>query len=187
MNQTYQIVLILKGVVQRSDPLTISIHQDVSLFSETSCLKEERGRSHCQHQQVVFTGWIYMDVLWDYLKLLNRGLYSSEFSLHKWQAKESLQACSYAFSHSNSDCDLKKKKKKNIKKKTHKPIQANTKSLFHNISLKARKMIIYHCKSGSSEKDPCENISQCYIWKYIKILIFLHCSSSYRHCKHDRK
>lgn len=44
MNQTYQIVLILKGIVQRSDPLTISIHQDISLFSEASCLKEERGK-----------------------------------------------------------------------------------------------------------------------------------------------
>jgi len=55
MNQTYQIVLILKGIVQGSNPLTVSIHQNISLFSEASCLKEERGKSHYQHQQVVFT------------------------------------------------------------------------------------------------------------------------------------
>jgi len=30
-----------------------------------------------------------MDVSWDYLKLLNRGVYSLEFSLHKQQASES--------------------------------------------------------------------------------------------------
>lgn len=168
MNQTYQIVLVLKGIVQCSNPLAISIHQDISLFSEASCLKGERGKSHCQHQQVVFTGWIYMDVLWDYLKLLNRGLYSLEFSLHKWQARESLQACSQAFSHSNPDCNLKnektkkqprkKKQPQNQKtqnqqpkhtpqntKKNHKPIRVNCEALFHNVFLKARKMITCHC------------------------------------------
>lgn len=154
MNQTYQIVLVLKGIVQCSNPLTISIHEDISLLSEASCLKEERGKSHCQHQQVVFTGWIYMDVLWDYLKLLNRGLYSLEFSLHKWQARESVQACSQAFSHSNPDCDLKKTETKQNNpanthppqhQKAHKPISVNTESLFHNVFLKARKMVTCHC------------------------------------------
>lgn len=37
-DHTYQIVFILKRIVQRSNPLTVSIHQNISLFSETSGL-----------------------------------------------------------------------------------------------------------------------------------------------------
>lgn len=36
----YQIILILKGVVQGGDPLTISIHQHVAFFPETCRLQE---------------------------------------------------------------------------------------------------------------------------------------------------
>lgn len=36
--QAYQVVLILKGVVQRRDPLAVTIHQHITLFSKASCL-----------------------------------------------------------------------------------------------------------------------------------------------------
>lgn len=35
---TYQVVLVLEGVVQRGDPLTVPVHQHVSLFPETGRL-----------------------------------------------------------------------------------------------------------------------------------------------------
>lgn len=36
--QAYQVVLILKGIVQCSDPLAVTVHQHVALFSETRSL-----------------------------------------------------------------------------------------------------------------------------------------------------
>lgn len=38
----YQIILILKGVVQGGDPLAISIHQHVALFLKTGRLQKKK-------------------------------------------------------------------------------------------------------------------------------------------------
>ncbi len=43
--KAYQEVVILKGVVQSGDPLTVSIYQHIPLLSETRCL--ERRRQIC--------------------------------------------------------------------------------------------------------------------------------------------
>ena len=37
-SHTYQVIFILKGIVQRGDPLAVPIHQHVALFPETSRL-----------------------------------------------------------------------------------------------------------------------------------------------------
>lgn len=46
----YQIILILKGVVQGGDPLAISIHQHVTFFPKTSRLQKKKINLRCKFQ-----------------------------------------------------------------------------------------------------------------------------------------
>lgn len=38
VTHTYQVIFILKGIVQRGDPLTVPVHQHIAFFPETSRL-----------------------------------------------------------------------------------------------------------------------------------------------------
>lgn len=42
----YQVIVILKGIMQGRDPLAVSIHQNVPLFSETGSLQNKGGNKY---------------------------------------------------------------------------------------------------------------------------------------------